>query len=55
MHIVELPIHIILRELSRVEANCENLGKFVDTKWPNSNGEALGQPVGEFSFLLLDP
>jgi hypothetical protein len=46
---------MILRELSGVEANRENLGKFIDTKWANSNGEALEQPVGEFSFLLLDP
>jgi hypothetical protein len=46
---------MILRELSRVEANRKDLGKFIDTKWANGNGKALEQFVGEFSFFLLDP
>jgi len=32
---------MILRGLSGVEANCKNLGKFIDTKWANGYGEAL--------------
>jgi hypothetical protein len=45
---------MMLRELSGVEANCENLGKFVDTKWANGNSEALEQPVGKISSLIPD-
>jgi hypothetical protein len=46
---------MMLRELSGVEANCENLRKFIDTKWANGNNEALEQPVGKISSLLPDP
>jgi hypothetical protein len=46
---------MILGELSGVETNRKNLSKFIDTKWSNGNGEALEQPVGEFSSLLPDP
>jgi hypothetical protein len=46
---------MILGELSGVEANCKNLGKFIGTKWSKGNGEALEQSVGEVSFLLLNP
>jgi hypothetical protein len=55
LRVVELPIDMILRELSGVEAKRKNLGKFVDSKRANGDGETLEQPVGKFSFLLLDP
>jgi hypothetical protein len=45
---------VILGELPGVKADRKNLGKFIDTKWANGNGEALEQPVSEFSFLLFD-
>jgi hypothetical protein len=39
---------------SRIELDCKNLRKLLNTKWANGHQEALEQSSGVFSFLVID-
>jgi hypothetical protein len=37
-----------------VELDCKNVRELLDAKWANGHREALEQPFGIFSFLVID-
>jgi|SRR6266849_10755951 len=37
-----------------VELDCKNDGELLNAKWANGHREALEQPFGIFSFLVID-